>query len=457
MEKSADQMLNTQGRSGPSLEGGRAARSHIRYWESAIFQRSRVRRGGRLVTGRDWRIQLQHQGRREEFNLRSANKSTAARLAREIGQYLSVNGWEAAISKYKPGKRQAPGAALRGRELISSVGQLIRAIHATQPLDRSLFQYTRALRQIVAESFLDKSAGDLKYGRGQGHADWIARIDGVPLALVTPERIQRWKIAYLAKAGNTPSEQRSRRISVNSVLRGARSLLNPKRLEFISDSLPPGFRSPFEKVKLEPRQSCRYRSSFDVRRLMVAAREELADTDPQAYKAFLLAVCCGLRRGEIDHLEWRAFGWSAQKLHIEPTEHLAVKTEDSIGEIDLEPELASLFQRFGRDSTSSFVIETPDGDPRPPSHANATPQSSRNSYRYRCQRVFTRLNQWLRAHEVSTLRPLHALRKEYGSQVCDRHGLFAASRALRHADVSVTADFYVDKRSRATPGLGELL
>ena len=44
-----------------------------------------------------------------------------------------------------------------------------------------------------------------------------------------------------------------------------------------------------------------------------------------------------------------------------------------------------------------------------------------------------------------------------GSVICDRHGIYAASRALRHSDVGVTAAFYVDKRSRATTGLGGLL
>jgi hypothetical protein len=42
----------------------------------------------------------------------------------------------------------------------------------------------------------------------------------------------------------------------------------------------------------------------------------------------------------------------------------------------------------------------------------------------------------------------------YGSQVCDRHGIYAASRALRHASVAVTAAHYVDKKSKVTSGLG---
>ena len=45
----------------------------------------------------------------------------------------------------------------------------------------------------------------------------------------------------------------------------------------------------------------------------------------------------------------------------------------------------------------------------------------------------------------------------YGSQVCDRNGIYAASRALRHASVAVTAAHYVDKKSKVTSGLGAVL
>ena len=41
--------------------------------------------------------------------------------------------------------------------------------------------------------------------------------------------------------------------------------------------------------------------------------------------------------------------------------------------------------------------------------------------------------------------------------MCDRHDIYAASRALRHASVAVTAAHYVDKKSKVTSGLGAAL
>jgi CheY-like chemotaxis protein len=73
--------------------------------------------------------------------------------------------------------------------------------------------------------------------------------------------------------------------------------------------------------------------------------------------------------------------------------------------------------------------------------------------RYRCQKEFEALNEWLRAHGVEEGRPIHTLRKEYGSQVCAKHGIYAASRALRHADIAITSQHYLDKRKSARADL----
>ena len=62
-----------------------------------------------------------------------------------------------------------------------------------------------------------------------------------------------------------------------------------------------------------------------------------------------------------------------------------------------------------------------------------------------------------RDHGVAGNRPLHSLRKEYGSQVCAKHGIYAASQALRHADIAITNAHYLDRPKRMTVGLGSLL
>jgi integrase len=106
----------------------------------------------------------------------------------------------------------------------------------------------------------------------------------------------------------------------------------------------------------------------------------------------------------------------------------------------------ALFHNFYEQRTGSFVIES-----------RIRPRPGSSYAHYRCQRIFKRLAKWLREHGVVGRCPLHALRKEFGSQICDKHCVYPASRALRHSDVGTTALHYLDKRSRATTGLGALL
>ena len=173
---------------------------------------------------------------------------------------------------------------------------------------------------------------------------------------------------------------------------------------------------------------------------------EPAGNDPEAFKAFLLAVMVGLRRNEIDLLEWDSFLWDAAIVHVQATRHFAGKTEDSLGDVAVDAELLELFRGYRARAASAFVIES-----------NRQPRPGSSYVHYRCQEVFERLVSWLRKSGVRANRPLHALRKEFGSQVCAAHGVHAASRQLRHADIAITNMFYTDARKRALTGLGHLL
>ncbi len=428
MTKIADQLLTGS---------KRAAKSDIRYWQAAVFQRVRNRQGNRQAS-KHFSVQLMAGGRREEFNLGTSNKAVAAHKARAIYEHLRVQGWDATLALYKANQIREELTGVR------SIGEFVGAIEETTARNRTTTEYIRRFRQIVGEIFgieADNSKYDYRAG---GREDRRRQIDAVPLEKLTSASVQAWRVAYLNRAAKDPASQRAARISLNSTLRQARSLFSSKRLAFIQ--LPPGYQSPFNGVRLEPRQSMRYRSTFDCAKVITAAQRDLAPSDPEAYKVFLLALFAGLRRGEIDRLEWSAFDWGKQKLHVEITEHLALKSNDSVGTIDLEEQLIEILRSFQSTSTGSFVIE---------SHRSS--RVGTTYLAYRCGPIFKRLAGWLKKHGVAAAKPLHTLRKEFGSQVCDRHGLFLASLALRHSDISITAQHYVDKRSRATPGLGALL
>ena len=76
---------------------------------------------------------------------------------------------------------------------------------------------------------------------------------------------------------------------------------------------------------------------------------------------------------------------------------------------------------------------------------------------YRCQPTFERLYAWLRNKGITDKKPLHVLRKEFGSIINQRYGLYAASAALRHRNISTTAGHYVANKSRIMFEFGDLL
>src|SRR5208282_2824833 len=76
---------------------------------------------------------------------------------------------------------------------------------------------------------------------------------------------------------------------------------------------------------------------------------------------------------------------------------------------------------------------------------------------YRCDPVLDRLNVWLRSKGIAANKPLHELRREIGALIATEHGIYAASRFLRHSDITTTARHYADRKARISVGLGKYL
>lgn len=413
---------------------GRHAKTDVRYWERAIFQPTYTRDGKTRIVG-EWAAKMQHLGRRETFSLGSANKAAASSRAKEIYLSLQSAGWDATLEKFKP-------KVERGSRSVATVGEFLAEVKAkASGRPKTVQGYCRALRTIVAD-ILGIDGGKAKYDyRTGGRNKWLAQVEAVKLAEVSPELVHKWKLRFLRRAGNDPLKQRAARISVNSLMRQAKSLFAPAVLKFIQLKVPDAL--PFAGVGFEPRQSMRYRSGFDIEEVICAARGELP---ADQMKAFLLAIMAGLRRNEIDKLEWAAFRWNEGVIRIEATRFFQPKSEDSTGDVEVDPELMEVFRGFRASATGDFVIESP----------NAARPDATYSH-YRCERDFKALTRWLRAHGVTGNTPLHTLRKEYGSQMCAKHGIYAASYALRHADIAITSQHYLDSKRRATVGMGHLL
>jgi integrase len=154
----------------------------------------------------------------------------------------------------------------------------------------------------------------------------------------------------------------------------------------------------------------------------------------------------GLRRKEIDLLEWESFLWDAGVIRIEETKYFHPKSQGSVGDVPVDAEVMEIFRGYRARSKGPFVIQS-----------RSRPEPDIAYQYYRCDKHFETLTTWLRKKGVHADKPLHTLRKEYGSQICAMHGIHAASRALRHSDIRVTNEYYADSKARVTPGMGHLL
>jgi integrase len=165
------------------------------------------------------------------------------------------------------------------------------------------------------------------------------------------------------------------------------------------------------------------------------------------FKVILLGLGAGLRRSEIDTLMWDQIDWERRVISIETTEHTGTKSAESENEVDVDPELLEILKGYRNASNGSpFVIVSPN-QPRPL-------QSRRY---YRAESVLKRTTEWLHSQGIKARTPLHSLRKEMGSVICAEQGIYAASLALRHSNIAITRDYYIDKKKAVSFPIGKML
>jgi hypothetical protein len=395
-------------------------------------------RAGVRHTSAHYAVAMKYQSRRLEWSLHTADKAKAAELARSIWLSLLSAGWEATLDRFRP-KHDAKPDTLTVGEFIARV----KEVADVKP--KTLHGYCVALRRIVADiAEIKSNKTRFDYSPEGGYQQWLAKIDAQKLGVLTPQKIQAWKRSYIARADQSQAAQRKARIAINSYLRRARSLFSKKIMRHLDIPVT----NPFSEVEFEPRQSTRYQSSVDLAKLLQTAARELSADEPECFKILLLGALAGLRRHEIDLLPWSAFQWDKNVIRIEATRFFHPKSEDSVGDVEVDKEVMEIFRGYHARALGGgeFVIES-----------WTKPRLATTYEHYRAQAHFERLIDWLRKHGVNSTRPLHELRKEFGSMLNEAHGIHVASRALRHSQLSTTAEVYVDNRKRATVGLGHLL
>ena len=416
------------------------------HWQGRIFKP--VTRG---IESPHYFMHTSYKGRRVGFTLGTSNKDAAAIKAAEIYRDLVFKGVDATLAIHRPQKAKSEG--------VATIGEWITAAKKVLGVNDATFnQYAASLRKIAGDIIAVKKTKSRFGPRSGGASEYRKAIDALGLDALTPVAIQHWRLERVRKA-KTPKDVSSAKTSCNSTIRQARSLFANKVVKFMQGLRLPET-TPFEGVEFYERQNSRYSSKIDAGEIVTAAHNQLAKTNPQAFLAFLLAIGAGLRRGEIDGLCWNQIDTKRGIIKVEVTDQAGLKTSDSQGEVDIDEDLAKLLQGFkarAKAKDCDFVIQ---------SDAVKIEKRGPQSWgqKYRANAVQDALVEWLRNYEQDGIKPLekvqkpiHELRKELGSLMQKEHGIYAASRALRHSTVATTAAHYVDKKERTVVPIGSFI
>lgn len=403
------------------------------HWRERVFRRT-YDHAGQTAEVQEFRARIQHAGRREEIGLGTNDKEAAARAAAKLFSRVKAAGWAVALAEFDPDRNTAKG--------VPTVGEVVAA--ASQSADvspRSLRGYVISFRKLAAETYgVRASANRFDYRTG-GNDAWRKRVDSIRLDKLTPKRIQATLDKRIAAAKGNPLTERRARITAASTLRQAKALIAPSRkLPF--EAMP----NPFAGVKIEVGTPPRYVSTVTAGGLLRDAKAQLARKHPEAYKAFLLALGAGLRCAEIDNLQWQQIDAKANTVRVMTTATFAAKTDSSEREVFVDPGLIAELDRYRRKATSLYVLES-----------EREPNANSAVTFYRAETTFDALIKWLRAHGINTNKPIHTLRKEFGSLICEAADIYTASRQLGHSSIAVTAAYYTENRRRVAPQIGAML
>jgi len=434
-QKNANQMQTKE-----DASKRRFAKTDYRHWLDRVDMPGRC-----LAFG----VHLAYRGRRMRFSLESANKEAAAKKAAQLYLKLVAKGWDELLKEYRPEKAaKQPSRA--------TIGQLIAAVEKQGRLRASSFRvYTQAIRTIASQVAGIRIKAGKKAKRGEAEPSpveaWRKSVDSLALDILSAPATEQWRKGYVEKAGSAPDARRRAENSASTLIRNARGFFSKRVMKALRDNAPEMLLPeplPFSGMEVAQKVHS-YKSRIDASQLVKKALIELAANPEKLehFKILMLGLLCGLRKAEIDTLQWRQVDLEKGTVTIETTEFFQPKSHESEATIAIDDELRLMMKEWKAAASGVFVIESPKKQ-----------TYGKHSYAYyRAAIHFTRLAAWLKAQGVDGRKPIHQLRKECGSIIATASGIFAAKSVLRHSTIDITAKFYADHKKRVTTGLGSLL
>ena len=223
--------------------------------------------------------------------------------------------------------------------------------------------------------------------------------------------------------------------SANSTLRQAMSVFSVNAREFYADH---GIHIPEDWDFLKAKQLRAPKVFFmlppiqQIRRLMESLAV-LRDNDPSVWQAAMLAVHCGLRRGEIPHVKWDWFSVGKDRVELQVRVDGRFAPKSGKGRyVSVERHVFDDLLESRKNHVGGYVLE--DGN-----DADTDLKKAGNV-------VMDRLKDHVKSIIPGERLPLHTLRKLWTSMKVKTEGISSAQKQAGHSSPNVTAEHYTDNR-----------
>ncbi|RXK53504.1 hypothetical protein ESB00_17580 [Oleiharenicola lentus] len=380
---------------------------------------------GERYLSKKWHLRVQHNGVRRWIPL-AENPKTAEGMANDIVGILdSSDGHSMTIAealKVLEQRDQRPPIRPNQFRKTSTLGQLRDVVELNAGnlgvTQETAKEYFRSIGTIVRDVLRSRENLPKKPS--------MDKVMAQPVGLLNASLLFDFKGLRLPPhLREHTSKGRKAKLTANRHMRNAQALFMPDRVAFLRDKeLHIPDMEPFRSVPMFQHATERYNlppAAFMLT-LVKQIMTDLANEDSAMYCATLLALHAGLRREEIVHAKWDWFIDEPTGLvvHVRPEDEFAPKFGLE-RKVKVSRWLHAELLRFKSKKEACIL----------PDYA-----------RDHNVDIVTRLVAWLKAHGVTAIKPIHELRKWFGSFFATEYSITTAQRQLGHSTPMVTNAHY---------------
>jgi integrase len=391
-----------------------------------VIARQRYTYRGAVCFARNFHLEVMVNRVTTHFPL-GTDATEAAKKADEIGSFLSIptNTLEMARREYDPRgvARKEKFATLK--EVFDAHEKGVRTL-GISPATGKDYRYSliHIIRRVEASQ--RGKAPVQQPGKRLDMTPWLS----LPTTVLTAKQLLDFKGAMIPKVARIdgvliePDEEEilTAQISCDSFMRQARAIFSEDARRYYRHlRIPLPDLAEWLEVPMFGARKYFELPGADVVRAIFQDLGTLREADANAWRAFMLCIHLGLRKGEAAaaRWEWIEDGGPLMKLR----EDGQFRPKHGHGR-KVEFERWVLDELRGGIASLDTILE-----------GNETERG---------ERVFSRLNDYLRLHGITATKPTHELRKLWFSYTAKAKGMLAAQQQGGHSDPKVTSQCYAD-------------